>query len=258
MWWHENLRKEAQWEGQLMHQQIHLNYSVALHITLCSWSLLAWMPSISCFLSLIRSYHSGVHESVLPSVTKLTFFSKETKDVVFCRTPETFAWDLSPAWFHQKPKVQVDHSSRQGHLEGLTVLSEIAKCALLSLGGIWVVDELLLVSLRSRLFPRHYVCKWCPWVHFSSDRIIISMVTVSCCRQNSSSMNALSFPLRGLLPQWPLYLTKRLFNPPRGCFPKRFLLWLALLNGLFLLMGTIKTCCLLYWIRTAFFGLPLF
>lgn len=74
----------------------------------------------------------------------------------------------------------------------------------------------------------------------------------------SHAWNALCFPFRSLLPQWPLYLTKSLFNPPRCCFPKCFLLWLALLKGLSLLTGVIKTCCLLYGIGTVLFYLPLF
>lgn len=53
--------------------------------------------------------------------------------------------------------------------------------------------------------------------------------------------NVLSASLRSLLPHWPLYSAKKHFNLPHYWAAKWFLIWLVLLNGLPMLMGSIKS-----------------
>lgn len=148
------------------------------------------------------------------------------------------------SWPQARSSRRFYHTFRdsQGHLPG---------------GGIWVNHELT-HSLWWRLFmPLSLQMMALSLFPLRQDYPFVwSTCLVSAWA--SHAWNALSFPLKSLLPQWPLYLTKRLFNPPHCCFPKWFLLWLALLNGLSLLMGAIKTCCFLYWIKTVLFYLPLF
>lgn len=139
------------------------------------------------------------------------------------------------------------HGLSQGLLENSLTLSEILKdtCLEVASGSVMnfiVLSDGLFMPLSLQMMP----------LSLFSLRQDYPFVWSTCLVSGwaSHAWNALSFPLRSLLPGWPLYLTKRLFNPPHCCFPKWFLLWLALLNGLSLLTGAIKTCCLLYLIKS--------